>query len=277
MQMLAIGGIEILIGATALLSLLAVVAFFMGDKKERAAAETPRAADEPVVETQAVPKAKLAGVKVEGKPKSVLPDLPQLDGSKEKDTKPALPQTAAKDDEAEPTAEGDLERKFIEKRLQRMADKRAEEKQDEPKELPVFPKGPSESKPAADLPKPFVRDLAPAEEPASPKDENEEPALSELPKPKDKELVPELPAKPESIKEKPDLPSLPKPDLPEIPKPTAEKPDLPPLPAEAKVEAEAEAASPPLPKRGGDLPPLPDSPSVEDEADLQTREQEREV
>ena len=47
MQMLAIGGFEILIGATALLSLLAVVAFFMGDKKERAATETSPGADEP--------------------------------------------------------------------------------------------------------------------------------------------------------------------------------------------------------------------------------------
>ena len=109
------------------------------------------------------------------------------------------------------------------------------------------------------------------------REENEEPALSELPKPKDKELVPELPAKPESIKEKPDLPLLPKADLPDTPKPPADRPDLPPLPAKAKVEAEAEAAPPGLPKRGGDLPPLPDSPSVEDEADLQTREQEREV
>lgn len=259
--MLAIGGIEILIGATALLSLLAVVAFFMGDKKEVAAAETSPAVDESVVETKAVPKAKpvkakLADVKVEGKPKSVLPELPQLDGSKGKDTKPALPQTAAKDDEAEPAAEGDLERKFIEKRLQRMADKRAEEKEDEPKVMPVFPevegKGPVKTKPAADLPKPFVRDHPAAEEPASPKD---------------KELVPELPAKLESIKEVP--------DLPDIPKPPADKPDLPPLPD--KAEAEAEAAPPALPMSGGDLPPLPDSPSVEDEADLQTREQEREV
>ena len=246
MQMLAaggIGGIEILIGATALLSVVAIIAFFVGDSRESSASEgttsvaeavveaaiegDPEAEIDPPSETETDPAAepvmaKLVDDEPKGKPTSVLSDLPKLDASKGKpkpSVLPSLPVISANVDDADP----------IMKRT------------DEPKELPVFPMPPVPKPTASDLPKPF---------------------LDDRPESGDSALVPELPTKPEKEKKKPTLPG--------IPIPPVDMPALPPLPAEA-------SDPPPLPKRGSDLPPLPDIPTLEDEADLQTREQERDV
>lgn len=245
MQMLAIGGIEILIGATALLSVVAIIAFFVGDSREHSASEGTTSVAEPIIEagieedseaeiyalseTKSDPAvepvmAKLVDGEPKDKPTSVLPDLPKLDAPKGKPKPsglPSVPVISAKVDDADPVTE----------------------KTDEPKELPVFPQMPSVTKSAfADSPKPYLDD---------PSDSG------------DNALVPEFPKKPQNKKDKPALPAI----------PPADMPALPPLPAEASSEIDP----PPLPKRGSDLPPLPDIPTLEDEADLQTREQEREV
>ena len=114
------------------------------------------------------------------------PDLPPLPG------------------ESKPADGEELERQIVEKRLQRIADKQANQKKDELGELPAFPTPPKVGG------------------------------------------------------EKSALPPIPKPFLHELPQPGGEKPALPPLP-----------------KQGGDLPPIPGSASEQDEADLQTRDKDR--
>ena len=188
MQMLAIGGIEILIGATALLSVVAIIAFFVGDSRDHSASEGTTSVAEPIIEagieegpeaeidapseTELDPAvepvmAKLVDDEPKDKPTSVLPDLPKLDAPKGKPKPsglPSVPVISAKVDDADPVTE----------------------KTDEPKELPVFPQMPSVTKSAsADSPKPFLDD---------PLDSG------------DDALVPELPMKPENEKDERDFP-----------------------------------------------------------------------
>ena len=87
------------------------------------------------------------------------PDLPPLPG------------------ESKPVEGEELERQIVEKRLQRIADKQAEQKKDEPDELPAFPTLPKvggEKSALPPIPKPFLHEL--------PQPGGEKPALPPLPK-----------------------------------------------------------------------------------------------
>ena len=129
----------------------------------------------------------------------------------------------------------ELERVQIEKKIQQIADDRAERKKDESDELPALP--------------------------IPPKVGGSKPALPALPKPGGDSPAPPPPSLPKPTGEKPALP----------PSGGAPKPALPPLP---KPGSGSPPNLPPLPKPGG-LPPLPGPARIEDEADQQTRDQER--
>ena len=188
---------------------------------------------------------------------SALPETPEPGG----DLPPAPLPVAKSDlppppDEVESSEGEELERKMIERKLQKIADDRAERNKGGADESPVLP--------------------------PLPKAGGSKPALPALPKPGGDSPKPPLPSLPKPTGEKSALPSLsaptsggePKPALSPLPKPeSGSPPNLPPLP---KPESGSPPNLPPLPKPGG-LPPLSGSASVEDEADQQTRDQERGV
>jgi hypothetical protein len=170
------------------------------------------------------------------------PNLPPPSGaSKPPRDLPPLPSPAAKPDLPPPPGDDkpgkgeEVERIQIEKKLQQIADDRAERNKDEPDELPALP--------------------------IPPKASGSKPALPALPKPGGDAPVPTQPSLPKPAGEKPAL----------TPAGGAPKPALPPLP---KPGSGSPPNVPPLPKPGG-LPPLPGPANIEDEADQQTRDQER--
>jgi len=187
MQMLVIGGIEILIGATALLSVVAIIAFFVGDSREHSASEGTTSVAEPMIEagieedpeaeidapseTESDPAvepvmAKLVDDEPKDKPTSVLPDLPNLDapkGNPKPSGLPSVPVISAKVDDADPVTE----------------------KTDEPKELPVFPQLPSDL-PAIPIPPVDMPALPPlpaeaSDPPPLPKRGSDLPPLPDIP------------------------------------------------------------------------------------------------
>ena len=179
--MLALAGIEILVGLTMLGTLLAVIGFFIGGSKETTATETQIEessdddTDVKVLKPEITPTAKKSDKEAKGtsektenqgskpvmailqKPdfgdKSALPRMPNVgDGSD-------LPPLS---DEAKPAEGEELERQFVEKKLQRIADKRAEHKIGAPDELPSFPGPPiagGRKSVSPATPKPFLHEL----------------------------------------------------------------------------------------------------------------------
>lgn len=295
LQLAALGGIgifEILIGATGLLTVIASVCFFIGDKREREAAEIA-AVITPDIELAPAAVEKIETPAVAGQESADEKDSQEEPDDEPEDAKPEEPEP-----KSEETDEGEIERQFIEDKLKRIADKRAESKKDEPEEVKVYPKSPRPAKGEEDaeaaegesdkivLPPLMKKELGKVAEKEEAEDKPTVPDLPPMPVAKMKE--PEPAADKEA--EKPAIPDLPKlpvmePEKPE-PEPVAEKeknveepklPDFPPMPVKPET---AEVMAPPLPKKskpGSDLPPQIKAASIEDEADLQTREQERDV
>ncbi|MDP7009914.1 MAG: hypothetical protein QF685_00915 [Verrucomicrobiota bacterium] len=180
-------------------------------------------------------------------PKSDLPALPETPEPAGDLPPPPLPVAKSDlpphpNDEVESSEGEELERKMIERKLQKIADDRAERNKGGADESPVLPPLPTAV--------------------------GSKPALPALPKPGGDSPKPPLPSLPKPAGEKSALPSL-----PASTSGGESKPALPPLP---KPESGSPPNLPPLPKPGG-LPPLSGSASVEDEADQQTRDQERGV
>ena len=184
-----------------------------GKKKKEATAE-------------AAPDLALPAPKTEG-PEQELPPLPVPAAPASGKDLPALPPLPTKKPDLPPIPDApdmakEMERKNLERKLERIADDRAERMSDANLDLPPLPgSGSAPEKPAG---------------------------LPPLPKPSGG--VPELPVLPKPGGAKPDLPPLPKPGvaptMPPMPKPEG-KPDLPPLP-----KSKAGGA--------GDFPPLPPLP-----------------
>ena len=243
-HMLGLAGIEILIGLTAIGTLMATAAFFIGSSKEQKMVEiesegsnddsvnvkvlepevTLTTTKEPDGEEEAVPG------KIENEESEPVMALLQKSDSGDKSELPPL--------SAEPEqVEGEeLERKIVEKQLQRIADKRAEQKKDVSVELPAMtalPRMSAENSTPPPIPKPFLHEL--------PQSSGEKPVLPALPKPEGGS--PPMPT----------LPPIPKPLLHELPQPSGEKPVLPPLP-----------------NPGGGSPSIPTSANLQDETDFPT-------
>jgi len=184
-----------------------------GKKKKEATAEAASGSALPAPKTegpeQELPPLPMPAAPDSGKNLPALPPLPTK--------KPDLPPIPNAPDMAK-----EMERKNLERKLERIADDRAERISDANPDLPSLPGSGSAPEKSAGLPV--------------------------LPKPGGG--VPELPALPKPGGAKPDLPPLPKPGvapmMPPMPKPEG-KPDFPPLP-----KSKAGGA--------GDLPPLPPLP-----------------
>ena len=174
---------------------------------------------------EAAPSPALPAPKTEG-PEQELPPLPTPAAPASGKDLPALPPLPTKKPDLPPIPNApdmakEMERKNLERKLERIADDRAERMSDANPDLPPLPgSGSAPEKPAG------------------------------LPLPKPGGGVPELPVLPKPGGAKPDLPPLPKPGgaptMPPLPKPEG-KPDLPPLPK-------------PKAGGAGDLPPLPPLP-----------------
>ena len=197
-HMLALAGIEIVVGLTIIGTFLAIVLLIIGNSKEKKPTEEPV---DSIDEDKDVEKAE-PGIEQKVEKPEEAKDAPK---EPENETDEPVLAILQKPESNDKPAEGEeLERQIVEKRLQRIADKKAEQKQKEP------------------------------------------------------DVLPAMPAPPNMIRNKSDLPPIPKPFLHELPQPGGEKPALPPLP-----------------KQGGDLSPVPGSASEQDEPDLQTRDKKR--
>ena len=208
-HMLALAGIEILIGLTVIGTLLATIGFFIGDLREKKATETQseKSSDEEkdvkVLQPKIMPTAKKSDVEAKGAPEKVENEadepvmaILQKSDSRDKPALPKMPKVGGASDlpplpgGSKPVDGEELGRQIVEKQLQRIADKRAEHKQDEPDELPAFstpPKVADEKSTAPPIPKPFLHEL--------PQPGGEKPALKPLPKQEG-----DLPSMPDSAK-----------------------------------------------------------------------------
>ena len=194
--MLALAGIEILVGLTMLGTLLAVIGFFIGGSKETTATETQIEessdddTDVKVLKPEITPTAKKSDKEAEGTSekteneggKPVMAILQKPD-SGDKSAYPKMPNVGEGPDlpplpgESKPADGEELERQIVEKRLQRIADKQANQKRDEQGELPAFPTPPKiggEKSALPPIPKPFLHEL--------PQPGGEKSALPPLPK-----------------------------------------------------------------------------------------------
>ena len=180
-HMLALAGIEVIIGLTVIGTLLAIVAFFVGSSKEKKVVgvqpEIPSDYDAvvKVQESGVMPTSNVLNKEAMGVPEKIekvggepVMALLQKPGSEGKPELPEMPNIAGGLDlpvsSAEPEqAEGEeLERQIVEKQLQRIADKRAEQKKAELTELPEMPAPPkkvAEKSPLPPIPKPFLHEL----------------------------------------------------------------------------------------------------------------------
>ena len=172
MHMLAIAGIEILVGLTMIGTLLAIVGLFFGVMRGKKATEPDGAEqDIEVFESEIAPATEKS---------HETKASPEESGKNPKEPVMAILQKG--ESRNEPVGGEELERQIVEKRLQRIADKRAEHKQDEPEqdkpdELPAFPTPPKvddEKSAVPPIPKPFLHKL--------PQPGGEKPALPPLPK-----------------------------------------------------------------------------------------------
>ena len=132
MHMLAIAGIEILVGLTMIGTLLAIVGLFFGVIREKKATEPEDAEqDIEVFESEIAPATEES---------HETKASPEESGKNPKEPVMAILQKT--ESRTESVGGEELERQIVEKRLQRIADKRAEHKKDEPDELPVMPAPP---------------------------------------------------------------------------------------------------------------------------------------
>ena len=176
-HMLALAGIEIVVGLTMIGTLLAIVLLIIGDSKEKKPTEEPV---DSIDENKDVEKAKPGITQKVEKPEEAkaAPEEPEKGTESEKETDKPVMAILQKPESNDKPAEGEeLERQIVEKRLQRIADKQAEQKKDEPDELPAFPTLPKvggEKSVWPPIPKPFLHEL--------PQPGGEKPALPPLPK-----------------------------------------------------------------------------------------------
>lgn len=176
-HMLALAGIEIVVGLTMIGTLLAIVLLIIGDSKEKKPTEEPV---DSIDENKDVEKAKPGITQKVEKPEEAkaAPKEPEKGTESEKETDKPVMAILQKPESNDKPAEGEeLERQIVEKRLQRIADKQAKQKEDEPDELPAMPAPPNMTGNKSDLPpipKPFLHEL--------PQPGGEKPALPPLPK-----------------------------------------------------------------------------------------------
>ena len=152
MHMLAIAGIEILVGLTMIGTLLAIVGLCFGVIRGKKSTEPEDVEqDIEVFESEITPVTEKSH---ESK------DSPEESGKNPKEPVMAIIQKT--ESRNEPVGGEELERQIVEKRLQRIADKRAEHKKDEPDELPAFPAPPKvggKKSALPPIPKPFLHEL----------------------------------------------------------------------------------------------------------------------
>ena len=193
-HMLALAGIEIVVGLTMIGTFLAIVVLIIGDSKEQKPTEEPVDSSD---EDKDVEKAEPGIAKKVEKPKEAkdAPKEPEKEtnepvmailqkpDSGDKSALHKMPNVGKRLDlpplpgVSKPTHGEELERQIVEKRLQRIADKQAKQKKDEPGELPAFPTPPrvgGEKSALPPIPKPFLHEL--------PQPGGEKPALPPLPK-----------------------------------------------------------------------------------------------
>ena len=202
LHILALAGIEILIGLTVVGTLLATIGFFIGDLREKKASGTQlkkSSAEEkdikvlgpkitPTVKKSEVEANKGVPEKIGNEASEPVMAILQKSDSRDKPALPKMPKVGGASDlpplpgGSKPVDGEELGRQIVEKQLQRIADKRAEHKQDEseqgkPDELPAFltpPKVGGEKPVVSPIPKPFLHEL--------PQPGGEKPALKPLPK-----------------------------------------------------------------------------------------------
>jgi len=170
-HMLALAGIEIVVGLTIIGTFLAIVLLIIGNSKEKKPTEEPV---DSIDEDKDVEKAE-PGIEQKVEKPEEAKDAPK---EPENETDEPVMAILQKPESNDKPAEGEeLERQIVEKRLQRIADKKAEQKQNEPDVLPAMPASPSMTGNKSDLPpipKPFLHEL--------PQPGGEKPALPPLPK-----------------------------------------------------------------------------------------------
>ena len=170
-HMLALAGIEIVVGLTIIGTFLAIVLLIIGNSKEKKPTEEPV---DSIDEDKDIEKAEPGIAQKVEKPEEAK-DAPKEPENETDEPVMAIHQKPESNDKP---AEGEeLERQIVEKRLQRIADKQAKQNKDEPDELPSFPTPPKvggEKSALPPIPKPFLHEL--------PQPGGEKPALPPLPK-----------------------------------------------------------------------------------------------
>ena len=193
-HMLAVSGIEVVVGLTMIGTFLAIVFLIIGSSKEKKPTEeSVDSIDEDKDVEKAEPgiaqkvekpeEAKDAPKKPEKETDEPVMAILQKPDSGDKSAVSKMPNVGEGPDlpplpgESKPADGEELERQIVEKRLQRIADKQAKQKKDEPDELPAFPTPPKvggEKSALPPIPKPFLHEL--------PQPGGEKPALPPLPK-----------------------------------------------------------------------------------------------
>ena len=170
-HMLALAGIEIVVMLTMIGTFLAIVVLIIGDSKEQKPTEEPVDSSD---EDKDIEKAE-PGIAEKVEKSEEAKDEPKVP---EKESDRPVMAILQKPESNDKPAEGEeLERQIVEKRLQRIADKQANQKKDELGELPAFPTPPKvggEKSALPPIPKPFLHEL--------PQPGGEKPALPPLPK-----------------------------------------------------------------------------------------------
>jgi outer membrane biosynthesis protein TonB len=155
-HMLAVAEIEVVVGLTMIGTFLAIVLLIIGNSKEKKPTEEPV---DSIDENKNVEKAEPGIAQKVEKPEEAK-DAPK---EPEKETNEPVMAILQKPESNDKPAEGEeLERQIVEKRLQRIADKQAKQKEDEPDELPAMPAPPNMTGNQSDLPpipKPFLHEL----------------------------------------------------------------------------------------------------------------------
>ena len=157
MHTLAIAGIEILVGLTMIGTLLAIIGLFLGVIREKKSTETEAENTDDDDQDVEVLESEITSTTEKSHETKGSPE--ELKKNAEEPVMAILQKTESRN---EPVGGEELERQIVEKRLQRIADKRAEHKKDEPGELPAFPIPPKvagEKSALPPLPKPFLHEL----------------------------------------------------------------------------------------------------------------------
>ncbi len=178
-HMLALAGIEIVVALTMIGTFLAIVLLVIGSSKEKKPTEESvdssgedkdvKATEPRIAPTAEEPdEAKDAPEKIKNDDGEPVMAILRKPDSGDKSAVFKMPNVGEGPDlpplpgESKPADGEDLERQIVEKKLQRIADKRAEHKKDEPGELPAFPTPPKvggKKSALPPIPKPFLHEL----------------------------------------------------------------------------------------------------------------------